>query len=91
MELLLPLTAPDGDSSSEWTVDGIIQEAQQSIADDQPVEQQHQVSAHCHDNRVKACELPRLCWCFESIADSMCTRASSPAVDTIASKEITSH
>lgn len=43
VELLLPLTAPDDDSSAEWTVDGIIQEAQQHIADDQPLEQQHQV------------------------------------------------
>lgn len=44
VELLLPLTAPDNDSSADWTVDGVIQEAQQSIADDQPLQQpQHQV------------------------------------------------
>lgn len=43
VELLLPLTAPDSDSSADWTVDGVIQEAQQSVADDQPLQQQHQV------------------------------------------------
>ena len=43
VELLLPLTSPDQDNASNWTVDGIIQEAQQSIADDQPQQQQHQV------------------------------------------------
>ena len=47
VQLLLPLTAPHHDSSGEWTVDGIMQEAQQSIADDQPVQQQHQVHTHC--------------------------------------------
>ena len=36
VELLLPLTAPDADSPHAWTVDGIIQEAQQAIADDEP-------------------------------------------------------
>ena len=49
VELLLPLTAPEDDSSSEWTVDGIIQEAQQSLADGQPLEQQHQVRMHSKD------------------------------------------
>ena len=43
VEVLLPLAAPDSDSSADWTVDGIIQEAQQSVADDEPVQQQHQV------------------------------------------------
>ena len=43
VELLLPLTAPDDDSSASWTVDGVIQEAQQSVANDEPVQQQYQV------------------------------------------------
>lgn len=43
VELLLPLTTPDADNAANWSVDGVIQEAQQSIADDQPVQQQHQV------------------------------------------------
>ena len=43
VELLLPLTEPDTDSSHDWTVDGIIQEAQEAIADDQPQQADHQV------------------------------------------------
>lgn len=44
VEVLLAITTPDADNTANWTVDGIIQEAQQAIADDQPQEQQHQVS-----------------------------------------------
>lgn len=47
VELLLPLTSSDQDNASNWTVEGIIQEAQQSIADDDPQEQQHQVQPNC--------------------------------------------
>jgi len=43
VELLLPQTTPDDDNAADWTVDGVIQEAQQSIADNQPDQQQHQV------------------------------------------------
>lgn len=43
VEALLPLTQPDADSASNWTVDSIIEEAQQSIAVDQPQIMQHQV------------------------------------------------
>ena len=62
VELLLPLTAPDADSSAEWTVDGVIQEAQQSIADDHPLEQQHQVCTHRMSSKIQS--LPWLCLCF---------------------------
>lgn len=44
VELLLPITSPDSDNASNWTVDGIIEEAQQSIADDQPQTQHPQVT-----------------------------------------------
>lgn len=43
VELLLPKTSPDSDNALNWTVDGIINEAQQSIADDQPQSQEPQV------------------------------------------------
>ena len=43
VEALIPVTQPDADSASSWTVDGIIQEAQQSIAVEQPHIMQHQV------------------------------------------------
>ena len=45
VELLLPKTSPDSDNASNWTVDGIIEEAQQSIADDQPQMQHPQVTS----------------------------------------------
>ncbi len=44
VELLLPLTTPDADNTANWSVDSVIQEAQQSIADNQPDQQQHQVT-----------------------------------------------
>ena len=47
VELLLPKTSPDSDNASNWTVDGIIEEAQQSIADDQPQSEQPQVGHTC--------------------------------------------
>jgi len=43
VELLLPQTTPHADNAADWTVEGVIQEAQQSIAEDQPDQQQHQV------------------------------------------------
>ena len=43
VELLLPQTTPDDDNAADWTVEGVIQEAQQSITEDQPDQQQHQV------------------------------------------------
>lgn len=81
VELLLPLTAPDDDSSAEWTVDGIIQEAQQSIADDHPVEQQHQVRPHTHAATtvvsMSVQSLPCRCLCFAAKADTVCTNSMS--------------
>ena len=41
--LLLPHTTPDDDNAADWTVEGVIHEAQQSIAEDEPDQQQHQV------------------------------------------------
>lgn len=43
VELLLPQTTPDADNAADWTVEGVLQEAQQSIAEDQPDQQQHQM------------------------------------------------
>ncbi|DBA83555.1 TPA: hypothetical protein ACH3X2_006474 [Trebouxia sp. C0005] len=43
VELLLQQTTPDDDNAADWTVEGVIQEAQQSIAEDQPDQQQHQM------------------------------------------------
>ena len=53
VELLLPLTTPDADNAANWTVDGVIQEAQQSIADDQPEQQQHQVRVQTLNSTYK--------------------------------------
>ena len=47
VELLLPKTSPYSDNAFDWTVDGIIEEAQQSIADDQPRSEQPQVGQTC--------------------------------------------
>ena len=59
VELLLPKTSPDSDNASNWTVNGIIEEAQQSIADDQPQSEQPHVGQRCCIPGITAVQLKR--------------------------------